>query len=172
MYSGHQIEYVLQLLCALPYLEKTYPGLDFFIACNFPINHHQIVSLNSFSRKEYGQVYGMISDGKRHPVVNFLTGIKIGPAKVPNFEMTNTYKVASQASPPIKSLTESQRTRLVSYAESQGFKASDNASWVLGPENEATYMAAIGGHRVTMLSNGISDKLFITFFPQCEILNI
>jgi len=74
LYKGPDVEYVVQLICILPHLEKHYEGLDIWIACRQNIasefDSPKLIPLESLDRSKFGYCYELTTDRTKYPVTN------------------------------------------------------------------------------------------------------
>jgi len=177
-YLGNAYEYVVQLICLMPYIKKALPSLKVDIYCNDDICESLGAKpLSSLHHWEYGFIRELTYDLDCNCIEKLLKESKIpyGPVDIPLIEGSNLCIVCPDALLPNKSLTFTQVQKAKELAIKAGYAITDDfnkAGWVIGPENYPLFLAASRGLKTSLIPTGFGTDFYKTLFPSGEILNV
>lgn len=188
-YFGSCNEYIVQLRLLRPIMERTFPGVQVYLACKDELlntllkNEERTLGREDLRtrRKDFAYVRELVCDGQSHPVEEFMreSGMPLGP--VPNKgwprDGFGNCVIYPQAFFPSKSLTDEQIRKIMDMARKQEYEPRVNgpiedAEWVIGPENEQVFEAAAQGYKTTLVATGIGENLFKSMFPHNGVVRI
>lgn len=185
-YFGNNKEYLIQLELLIPFIESTFPGIKIYLACNenslYLFKKHDKIITKDYLKDNkhlFGYVRELTCDMESHPVQMLMdeSEIKYGP--IINEEINlipGKCVLLTNGIQPVRSLTGEQIKILKTYITNRGFQPEINSSiedatWVIGVENEEFYKAAILGKYVTLINTGFGENIFHCMFPYGEIFN-
>ena len=167
-------------------MEKTFPGVEVYIACKEEAmrifkDEHRVLS-----KKELEQSYGELAyirelncNMRDHPVQQFMieSGIPYGPINQKVNTLNKNCLIVSKGQLPTKSLTESQLDLVKNLAKNQGYTVATDGNykdfgWIIGVESEEIFEAAALGIRTTLIITGFGEKLYQKMYPSGEILRL
>lgn len=187
-YFGHNAEYVAQLKLIRPFLREKFPDLRIYLSCNDDLFHiindeEDIVDKTKLYRNK--RAFGYIDEirwsmKKSHPIKTFLEKSNLN---VPRICQTSEIKfkkciITNKANLPTKPVDKNQINDIAKKIQAKGFSVIQiptledlkDVGWVIGVENEFTYLSAAKGVKTTLISTGIGNDVFKTMFPKAEIV--
>jgi len=175
-YLGNSYEYVVQIICLMPYIQKALPNLEIDVFCKDEVAKTiGAKPLSYFEKNKYGFTYEITYNLDSHSIEDLLkeSNISYGPVDVPNIDNNTLYAICPYASLPSKSLNNIQIQKIKEVAEKEKYTFTENtlnAGWIIGPENYELFLAASKGVRTSLVPTGYGENLYKTMFPNGEIL--
>lgn len=193
-YSGHNLEYLIQLRLIKKLLEKEFLEIEFTFACVKDymeyLEGEKVIDVKE-PRAGFAFNYEIIYDAshKKHPILKMLQESKINIQKVSVGQSKgNIAYISAIGDFPNKTLTQEQIKKAVVFANNKGFKAEmiENrlsasnikklvscAAYVIGTSNEILYEAIVSGIPTALIpSNVESEEIYKAFLPEksCIVL--
>jgi hypothetical protein len=189
VYFGNCKEYIVQLRLLRPIMEKTFAGLQVYLACKDEYmyllnNESKTLSASSLKtqKQKFAYIREIYTEINKHPVEELMLESEIPFQPICNNTIhpeliKGSCLLLTTANPPTRSLNANQITHALDYIRKQGCQAHlnkriDDFDWVVGVENENLYEAASQGKKVTLIPTGFGENLFKKMFPASEILRI
>lgn len=187
VYLGLSEDYVLQLSHMRTYFESSFPGIivhlcfrDQFV-CNLQFLKEDIEKGYIFpqsdlkaKKRSFAHVREITCNLQEHPIETFLkeSDLRTPVLQKINVAETKTFHICPHGNYPTKSMSQQQIEKAKNLAQQKGFLLIDdcNAGWIIGPENENTFQAAINGKKVTLVDNGFGGNFFQDMFPNIEVV--
>lgn len=146
---------------------------------------------------EYAYIRELRNDNFKHTLLSFMeeSGLKISPISLESTTNKGLCLICPEGINPTKAINAisiemaTQKVKNLGYSPlvlGSDINASldlkirpsgkdklsyiKEASWVLGVENEYTYLAASQGIRTTLVATGVGTNLFKQLFPKAEII--
>lgn len=167
-----------------PYLEESFPGIEIHLCFreeNFrsPIVENEDENILTHikmkeKKRSFAYVRELTCNFQEHPIESFLIESNLNPPILCEEEnpQTRSYFISPKGNLPTKTMTDEQMKRAKVIAEQHGFHPTDDicgAGWVIGVENEDTYMSAFKGKKVSLVPNGIGHQFFSKLFPKVSL---
>lgn len=182
VYYGPCADYILQLLYLRPAIEKELPGLEIYICFKEKFAHlakERVIFSEELNhrKREFAYIRELKCDLQQHPVWQMIqeSNLSLNALETPAIKpcITHNCVICSKAIFPTQPIHNIEAIKL--WSTNQGFQTivSDNiskADWVIGPENEQLFTAAIQGTRTTLIPTGLGTALYKKMFPYAEIL--
>ena len=189
VYFGESKEYIVQLRLLRPIIEKTFQGLQIYLACKDDYiyllkDEPRILTASQLkeNKNQFAYVREIFCNLNEHPVEQLLieSDISITPICESSIHVENvrgSCLLLPHAHAPTRSLNSRQISDVILHVEKQGFsvhfnKKINDFDWILGVENESLYEAAALGKRITLVPTGFGENLFRKMFPLAEILYV
>lgn len=185
-YPDFSGEYVMQILCLRPYIERELQGLQLFVCCRDELMYlsewyDKILSMSQLEERksEFAYIRQLTCNMFDHPVLELLeeSEIPFFDVRVPSPDLTMKCVIAPEGNLPTKCLTEDQIERAKTTAINQGYRVEvsydiEGAGWVIGVENEQLFLAASRGIPTSLVPTGVGTRLYQKMFPKGEILDL
>lgn len=181
-YTGLIPEYVVQLNYIRKIIQKTYSDIKITLR----VRHEFESFVDQQEEEENCIIREFKTSFESHPVMKFIEGSNLlFPKLIPN--KGNTCLFCPDAAHPSKSLDKlisphnyetiivgsdlypSWKNVNIRPSGSQKISIVNDATWVIGAENEYTFLAGVMGKRVTLVPSGPGTDLFKTMFPHGEL---
>lgn len=192
MYLGDSLEYVVSLKLLRPQIEAQLPGIKVWISCQDEYLYLLEDELNIVSYTElekcksnFAYIREIRNDCTKHSILKLMeeSNLKISPI-AKNSKKSGMCLICPEGIQPVKSLMPSKIPNQAIIVGSDihysldikirpkgkdKLKYIEEASWIIGVENEYLFLGAAKGIKTTLLKTGIGDKLFKEMFPDSEI---
>lgn len=186
-YFGNNHDYLVQLRLLRPFMEKTYPGIQVYIAYRDDtpghIFHNTERTLTRSqlqeTRHEFAYVRELTCNMISHPVEDFMdeSNIPCGPVPVGQTFATNVCVLVTTGMLPTRSLSRSEIEDIKTMVQSEGCIVQvdgdiNQAQFVIGVENEKLFEAGARGCMVSLIPTGNGENLFKRMYPKGKVLKI
>lgn len=184
-YYGNNNDYLVQLKLLRPFMEKTFPGVQVYIAHRDntqtlrDIERTLTRSELEASRGDFAYVRELTCDMVNHPVELFMDESKIpcGPIPTEAAPETNVCVLVTQSMLPTRSLTASETEEWRAMICAEGCNCIvdgdiSQAQYVIGVESDKLFEAGAKGCRVSLIPTGIGENLFKRMYPKGKVLKI
>jgi hypothetical protein len=198
-YLGNSPEYVVALKLLRPQIEKQLPGINLHLACRDEFAHFlegesNTVALSALDKSHYAYVRELRNDKSYHSVLRLIeeSQLEIEPitktAKKEkgmclvcpegiDYSMSQASLdisisgVKNEGYTPVILGSDVHQSLLIQNRPFGAEKTNyiNEASWVLGVENEYVVLAATRGIRTTLVTKGLGEKLYKKMFPAIEL---
>lgn len=187
-YFGNSDEYLVQLKLLRPFMEKTFPGVQVYLACkdeafSWLAGSERCYNQTSFEKERLNFAYVReLTCNLRsgiHPVEEFLkeSDVPCGPLSQPQEKWQSRQCVLlTKGCSPTQSLSEQLIKTNCNLIHRRGFQVQVDAEittetgWVVGVESAALFQAAADGIKTTLIRTGIGENLFKSMFPWCHVV--
>lgn len=166
-----------------PYFESSFPDVEIYLCFREeyfrpPIIEKEDVRIFShkkmkIKKRSFAYVREITCNLQEHPIEAFLkeSELKVPVLQTKSVENPKSYFISPKGHLPTKPMTSDQVAKYTTQLKNSGcspvqFKCAD---WVIGVENEDTYMAATIGKKVTLVPNGIGSNFFCRLFPNASL---
>jgi len=182
-YYGPCAEYIVQLLYLRPAIEKEFPGIEIYISCRddcirFIDKKERIIfgsELNT-RKKEVAYIRELRCDLKNHPVLQLIqeSNLQLSYLEPPKIKQSDVRHCVICTNAILPTGLIHNIDQISNFVFHQGYSVGLNsdiskATWVIGPENEQLFTAAIQGIRTTLIPTGLGTELYKKLFPDGEI---
>ena len=176
-YLGESSEYVVQLNCLLPTLERELNGVEIFICCKDELvswfNNPRVFGHSKMTQKknDFALIKPLKFNMRTHPIIGLLDDSNIACERVdvPHHDPTAKCAICPEGLHPVKSMSYFQKEAVIEMAAKQGFEpeiTTDvlNAGWVIGVECGPLYLAASKGIKTSLVPTGLGTSLYEKMF--------
>ncbi len=184
-YFGQCDEYVLQLLHARPFFERTFPDLELYIACRdeafrLATGQPRMVQKSELKDRcgEFPVVRELKYNFQSHPVLDFVeeSGVVIDPFPLQE-EHTVKCVIWADGNHPTANMPDDLIREWRAKAVKLGYRVEvggdvSNAGWVVGVESVPLYQAAMRNVKTTLVDTGIGGELYQKWFPAGEVVKM
>ena len=172
LYTGSVPEYTIALNYILPFIKQKYPELTTSLYVRDEFAQDNALPESTLNRADFS----FVKEFKIHPTEHvILTFIKEAGLTFPRLPIKgdNTFLICPNAIFPSRPLTQEQIQSLTTFAKERGYtRATEDAGWVIGAENECVFGAAAKGIRTTLVPSGIGTELFMRIFPHGKVMDL
>jgi len=182
-YFGNCDEYLVQLKFLRPIMEKTYPGIQVYLACKPSalewLEGEENVVTGTINHREFGYFRELRCDMRSHPVEAFMkeSNIHCGPVRaIPIASPTKRGVIIQNGMLPTRSMSMDQilACRKFLFSKSCTIEMDgdiENADIVVGVESPKLFQAGANGTQVALVPTGFGENLFKSMYPRGTVLN-
>lgn len=186
-YFGQCDEYLVMLEMLRPHIERTFPGMNFYIGCRdesltvFDNPEYRTMPLSRLKvlKDTFAHIKELKYENVGHPVEKIIEDSGVRGIAVPCGLPCQTQKatIITHGSYPTGPLGERQIEAATKFAKSRGFEPSINGDWknsgmLIGVESVGLLKAAATGIPVFLAPTGCGWQLVKKMFSNVEIWTV
>jgi len=186
-YFGQSDEYLVALELLRPLIERSFPGMNFYISCRDesltvladPSNKVLPISQLKIKKDTFAHIKELKYEQDGHPVERFVTESGLMNLGIPISlrDLSDIGMIVTHGNYPTKPLTARQIAHATKVVQARGLRSQQDGDWrhaglLIGVESVSLIRAAASGIPVILFDNGIGTKFLKKMFPSIEILTL